>query len=236
MERVLNDLVERLTKTFGDRLISIVLYGSAATGDRDGRFSDYNVLCVLSDVTPRELAESEPTFRWWREKGNPSPLLLSEDEVRTSTDCFPIEFQDIRDRHRILAGRDVVAGMEIGTGFYRAYVERELRAKLLRLRQKAAGVLSDRQLLLEMMAASVSTFCTLFRHALLLAGHEPRWTKREVIALTAEKFALDPAPFITLLDVRGGASQKRTIDAGALLGSYLAEIGKVVDHVDRLAR
>jgi predicted nucleotidyltransferase len=236
MERILNELVERLTKTFGERLVSIVLYGSAAAGDHDPEFSDYNVLCVLADVTPRELGDSEPIFRWWREKGNPSPLLLSEDEVRTSTDCFPIEFQDIRARHRILAGRDIVAGMDIDTGFYRAYVERELRAKLLRLRQKAAGVQSDRSLLLEMMAASVSTFCILFRHALVLAGHEPRWTKREVIALAAEKFAMDPQPFFTLLDVRGRASTQRTVDAGTLLGSYLAEIGKVVDRVDRLAR
>ena len=236
MQRVLTDLVERLTKTFGDRLVSVVLYGSAAASDHDTHYSDYNVLCVLSEITPRELAESEPTFRWWREKGNPSPLLLSEQEVRTSTDCFPIEFQDIRARHRILAGRDVVAGMDIGTGFYRAYVERELRAKVLRLRQKAAGVLSDRQLLLEMMAASVSTFCTLFRHALILSGHDPRWTKREVVALAAEKFAVDPAPFTTLLDVRAGAAPSRGTDVGALLGSYLAEINKVVNHVDRLSR
>ena len=95
MERVLNTLVDKLKKAQGARLVSVVLYGSGAGDDRDAKFSDYNILCVLSQITPRELADAEPVFRWWREQGNPSPLLLSEEEVRTSTDCFPIEFHDI---------------------------------------------------------------------------------------------------------------------------------------------
>ncbi len=52
MERVLNELVERLTKTYQDRLVSVVLYGSAAVGDHHGRYSDLNVLCVLSGGDP----------------------------------------------------------------------------------------------------------------------------------------------------------------------------------------
>ena len=90
MERILKELVDRLTKAYQDRLVSVVLYGSAAVGDHHGRFSDLNVFCVLKQLTPRELGESEPVFRWWREKGNPSPLLMSQDEVARSTDCFPI--------------------------------------------------------------------------------------------------------------------------------------------------
>jgi predicted nucleotidyltransferase len=54
MERVLNQLVERLRKTYDDRLVSVVLYGSAAVGDHHGRFSDLNILCVLRLVTSRE--------------------------------------------------------------------------------------------------------------------------------------------------------------------------------------
>jgi hypothetical protein len=139
-------------------------------GDHHGRFSDINVFCVLRQLTPRELGDGESVFRWWREKGNPSPLLMSQDEVARSTDCFPIEFRDMKERRRVLAGADVVADLAIGDAFYRAQVEHELRAKLLRLRQKAAGVLSDKGLLLGLLVDSISTFCTLFRHALVLAG------------------------------------------------------------------
>ena len=66
MEKVLNQLVEKLQKAHGDRLVSVVLYGSAAAGDHHAKFSDLNILCVLSEITPRELGVGEDIFRWWR--------------------------------------------------------------------------------------------------------------------------------------------------------------------------
>lgn len=236
MERVLNQLVERLKKAHGDRLKSVILYGSAAVGDHQGKFSDLNVLCVLREVTPRELAESTPIARWWREQGNPSPLLLSEEEVRNSTDSFPIEFQDIKERRRVLHGEDVMRDLAIDTCFHRAQVEHELRAKLLRLRQKAAGVLTDPALLRRLLADSISTFCVLFRHALLLAGAEARFEKREVIEQARERFGIDPAPFGKLLDLREEKVKPREVDPAPLLAEYLKQIQVVIDAVDALER
>src|SRR5580700_4263032 len=138
------ELVDRLKQAEGERLLSVILYGSAAAGEHNEHFSDLNVLCVLTRITPSELADSEPIFKWWRAQGNPSPLLLSEDELRTSTDCFPVEFHDMQERHRILYGADVIQDLVIDRTFYRAQVEMELRAKLLRLRQKAAEVLLEK--------------------------------------------------------------------------------------------
>lgn len=236
MERDLNHLVEKLQKTFGERLVSVVLYGSAAIGDHQAKFSDYNILCVLSKVTPVELGQAEPVFHWWRGRGNPSPLLMSEDEVRTSTDCFAIEFHDIKERNRVLAGRDVVGDLVLDDSFHRAQVEHELRGKLLRLRQKAAGMLSDKDLLRRLLADSLSTFCVLFRHALLLNGIEAKFAKREVIEQARDAFSLDPEPFITLLDMREGQRKPRDVDPLPLFARYMEQIQIVVDAVDRLEK
>jgi predicted nucleotidyltransferase len=236
MEKLLEQLVGRTTKTFGDRLVSVILYGSAAVGDHTGRYSDINVLCVLDRITTRELADAEPVFRWWRELGNPSPLLLTEEEVRTSTDCFPIEFRDIRERHRVLYGRDVVADLEIDDCFYRAQVEHELRAKLLRLRQKGAGVMRDRELLVRLLAESVSTFCVLTRHALILHGVAASLKKREIVEQARQSFGLDPAPFLLLLDLREAKIKPKAVDAVALYEQYLSQLQRVVAAVDRLAK
>lgn len=236
MEKVLNELVTKLKKTYGDRLVSVILYGSAATGDHSRKFSDINVFCALGEVTPRELAEAEPIVRWWRGLGHPSPLMMSAEEVRTSTDCFPIEFHDIRDRHRILYGENVVENLEIDESFYRAQVEYQLRAKVLRLRQKGAGVMQDRDLLLQLLAESVSTFCVLIRHALRLHGVDAKHAKREVIHQAAEHFGMDPEPFVTLLDLRAGTRKPKTVDAGTVFAQYLREINVVVDAVDRLEK
>lgn len=237
MEKLLNQLVEKSKLAFGDRLISIVLYGSAARGEYEAGYSDLNLLCVLSVITPAQLAAAEPVITWWREQGHPSPLLLSEEEVATSTDCFPIEFHDIRAQHRILYGSNPVAGLIIDDKYYRAQLEYQLRSKLLRLRQKAGGVLSNRDLLARLMCESVTTFILLMRHALALSGSPTaELTRRDAIAHAAGRFALDAAPFLELLDVREGKRKERELDPARLLPIYLKQIDLLVRAVDALGR
>lgn len=236
MDKLLDQLVERLRKAFGERLSSVVLYGSAATGEHHPRFSDYNVLCVLSEIGTRELAAAGEIFRWWREKASPAPLLLSEQELATSTDCFAIEFTDIQRHHKLLHGKDLVTPLVVGRYFYRAQVEHDLRAKMLRLRQKAPGMLADPGLLRRLLLDSVSTFCVLFRHALALHGVEAPLRKRETVREAGRQFGFDPLPFERLLDVREERSKAREIEPVALLSACLEGISKVIEAVDRLEK
>lgn len=234
MPSPLDQIVDRLRSALADQLVSVVLYGSAATGDQQKGYSDVNILCVLKEITPRELAAVSPVFRWWRAQGNPAPLLLTGREFRTSTDCFSIEFHDIRASHRILYGEDVVQELEVDDSFYRAQVEYELRAKLLRLRHKAAGVLADPQLLSRLLAESLSTFCVLLRHALILHGVDAALGKREAVARAIDYFQLSAAPFDRLFDLRDGKPRARDLDLHQLLADYMAQISIVIDAVDRL--
>jgi hypothetical protein len=230
----LNQLVDKLRKALGDHLVSVILYGSAATGDHRDKFSDYNVLCILNSIAPAQLRATEPIFRWWRELGNPAPLLLTERELTDSTDCFPMEFRDIREHHQILHGPDVVSNLTIDDAHYRGQVEHELRAKLLRLRQKASGILSDKEVLRRLLVDSVSTFCVLFRHALILRGEEAPIKKREIVGRTRESFGIDGEPFELLLDLRDRKPGAKAEEPETLLARCMKEIEKVIDIVDRL--
>ena len=230
----MNELVEKVRKAHGERLVSVVLYGSAASGDHHPKFSDYNILCVLTVITPRELGQGEDIFQWWREQGSPAPLLLTEHEVTTSTDCFAIEFLDIKQQHKVLYGKDIVSTLAVDNSFYRAQVEHDLRAKLLRLRQKASGMLSDADLLRRLMLDSISTFCVLFRHALVLHGEEASHRKRDVIEAAQRRFGFDGTPFEKMLDIREDKIKPRDVEPVGLLASYLEGIGIVIDAVDRV--
>ncbi len=235
MEQKLEELVDRLRQAHSRSLVSVILYGSAAGADHHERFSDLNVLSVLTEVSPASLAASEPVFKWWCAQGNPSPLLLSEEEVETSTDCFPIEFHDMQEQRRVLFGKDVIASLMIDKTFYRAQIEHELRAKLLRLRQKAASALADKQALLRLMIDSVSNFLVLSRHALLVSGLPSGSQKRE-IAASLGGIGADPAPFNALLDLREQKTKPAGVDPESLFASYLKQIEAVVAHVDRLEK
>jgi predicted nucleotidyltransferase len=235
MEDKLLELVDRLKHALRERVQSVILYGSAASGEHNEHFSDINVLCVLTRVTPAELGDSAPIFEWWRSLGNPSPLLLSEEELRTSTDCFPVEFHDMQERRRVLFGKDAIQDLVIDRTYYRAQVEMELRTKLLRLRQKAAGVLVDKPALLRLMIDSVPNFLVLARHALLVSGLSSGWRKREIVRHLSD-IGADGTPFDILLDLRDQTKLSKDVDPEALFASYLKQIEALVGHVDRLEK
>jgi len=236
----LKTLVEKLERSYSDRLVSVILYGSGAasdSGDHHHKFSDINVLCVLKEITPRELADGEPIMRWWREHGNPSVLLMSEEEAHRSADCFPIEFRDMQDRRKVLFGVDIIAGVHVSLKHYRTQVEYELRSKLIRLRQQGAQVLSDPAALLKLCLDSVSTFCMLGRHVLLVSGVDvgkgTASNRRDVVHRLREKLGVAVSPFDILLDIREG---KPAAHAGPneLFAEYLEFIRRMIEFVDRL--
>ena len=236
VEQKLSTLVQRLRGALDTRLVSIILYGSATTGDWQERASDLNVLCVLHQLSGEELLSCEPIFRWWREEGNLSPLLLTAEEVQTSTDCFPMEFSDMREHRTVLYGVDVIEGLEIDRSFYRAQVEHELRAKHIRLRQKAADLLSAPDKLLRLLVDSLSTFCVLGRHALILSGHEAQYKKAEILAALERVMGRHLEASKEVLAMRSVPKQPSLANARALFERYLEEIGSLVRFVDALDR
>jgi predicted nucleotidyltransferase len=234
VDQKLNDLVERLKKSFGAQLISVILYGSAATDDWNQDRSDVNVLCVLNRLTPDELRRAEPVLRWWREAHNPPPLLLTEEEVQTATDCFPMEFHDMRQFRRVLHGPDLIRDLAVDNKFYRAQVEHELRAKQLRLRQHAAEVLSDPARLARLMSDSISTFCVLGRHALILHGSPAHWKKNEVVAGLRQVAGNSFDGFNEILSLRTSGKTTAGPETVLLFERYLEDVAALVRFVDGL--
>ena len=231
----LNELTGKLKSGLPDRLVSVILYGSAAGGDWNENTSDLNVLCVLDRITPSELAKSEPVFRWWRDGGSPPPLLLTAEEVGTSTDCFPMEFHDMKERRQVLHGADLIAGLEIDYKFYRAQVEHELRAKQIRLRQRTAELLSAPERLQTLMVHSLSTFCVLGRHALILSGRPAYWSKREILDALAVATGHAFTGGDEILAIRTAGKQILPLNRAIwLLEQYLADVEALVRFVDRL--
>ncbi len=234
MEKLLNGLVNRLKGAYGDDLVSVVLYGSAASGEFHRKFSDLNVLCVLKRLGVAELERGEEALRWWRKQKQPLPLFLSREEVENAHDAFPIEFLDIQQNHRILHGEDVVARIEVQTRQHRRQVEHELRAGLLRLRERYLGLQREAKEVARLMLDSLPTFSTLFRHALLLALAEAPMKKREVFKAAAERFSISAEPFITLLEVREGTRKLADSEVKPLFETYLAQITRMAEIVDKL--
>ncbi len=241
-DKLLSQLVERLLKAYGTDLRSVLLYGSAATGDFHQRHSDLNVLCVLNDLNVDNLEKAEQIANWWRSLGNPAPLLMGEGELERASDAFAIEFLDMREQHRVLHGNDPVAGVTVDPAFHRVQVEHELRAKLLALRQRYLGIYRNKGAVLRLMVDSLPSFAALFRHALILAAGNGAASpavpvkKRAVLETAAGRFGFDASPFLAILDLREGKTKLRQVEARSTFQGYYAGVIRVCQQVDLLAK
>ena len=107
---------------------------------------------------------------------------------------------------------------------------------MIKLRQGYLACAGNKKDLVRLMAESLGTFGTLFRHALIALGDPPPKHKREAVMTAATKFGIDAAPFSALYELREGKVKSKSLEprAEALFGQLLEAAQRVTDEVDRL--
>src|SRR5438067_824582 len=82
----ITEFVSRLQRAARTNLRSVVLYGSAASGEFDSDYSDINVLCILGDASLPSLVPLAPVARWWQKQARATPLFLTIEDLGRSAD------------------------------------------------------------------------------------------------------------------------------------------------------
>ena len=110
-EKQISEFVAGLQQAAGPNLESVILYGSAATGEYDPDYSNINLLAILKETALSKLLNLAPVIKSWTGQGRPAPLLITRQELERSADVFSIELMDMQRQHRVLFGTDVVASL-----------------------------------------------------------------------------------------------------------------------------
>lgn len=234
-EALLRELVDRLQTAEGANLISVILYGSAAEGEFHPQYSDLNLLCVLGDASFPQLSKMAPAIEWWGTRQHHPPLVLSAQELKEAAASFSIEFLDMKQRHRVLKGEDVLNNLEVPMGKHRAQVEYELEEKLFLLRQHLLLAARSEKQLWETMLHSLSSFTTLFRHVLVELGETQRRHSREAVEELSRRLEFDPSAFFELIEVRARRRDRKQLEAARIAQAYLAGIERVRAAVEPTA-
>ena len=233
IDHKLEELVQKIKAAAADNLKAVILYGSAATEEFHTKHSDLNVLCLVEQADAAHLEALHGPVQWWIRRGQRPPLVFTLDELRRSADIFTIELLDMKSRHRILYGENVLAEISVPLHNHANQVERELRTDWLRLRQAILAAPKKSKVYLELMISSFSAFAALFRHALIALGEAPAETKREAIGRIAQFAGADPAGFQTILSLREGKLSERGINVEKTLDQYFAFVEAVTENFDR---
>ena len=232
-EDKIQEFVKRLREVGGSNIESIILFGSAVSGDFRPGLSDVNVFCVLGDSSFAALQAVAPAVKWWAGQKQPPPLCMTRHELERSTDVFTIELLDMVQHHRVLFGQDVLQGLKIDMHLHRVQVEYELREKLVLLRQHVLIAGDSNSRLWDVLLHSVPSFATLFRHALIALGGNPAPGRADAVQALAQQLQFDPSAIQQALDVRERKADPKKLDVKDVCARYLAAIEKVAAAVDQ---
>lgn len=226
-----SELVKRLKEGAGENLRTVVLYGSAASGEFRPKHSDLNILCVLCQAGASDLGRIRHAAQWWIKKGHPVPLVFTLEELHRAADVYAIELLEIKSRRKVLYGEDVFTAFEVPMSQYRLQLERELRHNLVRLRQGYLSVAGKKKAVVSLMSKSASTFAALFRHALVALGEQPPPTKREAVERLSALLGFSTTSFRELFRVRAGEVSFKSLDPDLIFRDYLEAVSRAVDEI-----
>ena len=229
---ILERLVRELAEALGPRLKSVVLYGSAARSDYHPEASDFNVILVLENLDLATLETLAPAVRSFVRKGHMVPRMFTPALIEDSADSFPIEFVDIQARRVVLHGQDPFAGVVVPRDMLRVQIEREIKEKMMRLREGYVMAHDSASILRRLLVESYSAFAALFRGGLHLMGRPVPLHGAEVVAAYCDVMGLERAPFEEVARLRRG--DKAPSDLKTVFARYHEQLAKAADGVDRL--
>jgi hypothetical protein len=234
MEIIFNRLRGEAQGLFGSELVSLAVFGSAATKDFHPGTSDINAVLILSEVALPQLKKSQELCRRLKKFRLSAPLVMTEAFIRTSADVFPIEFLEIKEKHRLLAGKDCFSRLKIDLKNLRHECEHELKGRLLRLRQSYMEVgRSPRQVQSLLLAAHNANYPA-FRTVLRLKKAKPPIDQGAILDEVAQRFDLDGSVLARVRQLRRGELKLGPAEITELFEKYSDEVAKLAEAVDRI--
>jgi len=226
--------IEDILKGEAGNLHSFHIVGSALTADFNKKTSDINSVVVLKEMDLGFVEFLAPLGRKHRKKGVAAPLIMTPQYIKDSLDVFPIEFFNFRLIHHTVFGDDILGGLEIEDRHLRLQCEREIKTKLIWLRQGYISSLGDKRLLSERLSESITGYIPLFRAIIHLLGKEPPVLSRDVVVTIQEMTSIETGIFEKMLMLRRKELTLSMDEVIAFFEAYYLgteRIGKIINDL-----
>lgn len=227
-------MVEEILTTYGSSIHSMHIVGSAVAPDYNEKTSDINSVVVLHSMDLKFVEFLAPLGKKYGKRRIAAPLIMTPEYIRRSLDAFPIEFHDFRLIHKTINGQDILSDLQIDRAHLRIQCEREIKTKLIGLRQGYISSLGKRDLLTSVLISSFTGCMALFRAIIVLLDREPPIRRAEVVSVFGDSTRIDTAPFTRMLELktgRGKLSKEELLPLFELYYMALEATGKIIDEL-----
>jgi len=225
--------MQEVMDSAGEQIHSIHVSGSALTEGFDPKRSDIHSVIVLQQMDLDFLKLLAPLGKKYGKKGIAAPLIMTPDYISNSLDVFPIEFLDLKLLHHTIHGEDLLQNLEIGMDDLRQQCERELKSRLIALRQDYLSAAGDRKILAAGFNHAFSRYLPLFRGVIQLFGSQPAIDPAAALDQLQETSKVDLSTFRSIFQARRKRqnltmAQLNTVFANGY--QALEQLGKLVDE------
>ena len=185
LDQSLAEFVESAKSVLGPDLVSVVLFGSAAEGKLRAT-SDLNLILVLVRFDAARIDVLREPLRAAHALIRLECMLILESEVAAAAEAFAVKFADIRERHKILWGKDLFAGLHPSREAMRVRLRQILLNFILRTRERYMIVSLREEKLASVIADSAGPLRAGAALMLELEGHPAASPKEALEKLAAE--------------------------------------------------
>lgn len=249
MNKQINTFISELKTIFDERLISVILHGSGSIEEinekkpscllscclSEKKTYDVNLIVILNKLDASDLKKAYPCISKWKKTGHPLPVFMDRNEWYNSTDIYPIEYSDIKRRHKILHGENIVDNLNVDKCHLRLQCEYELKNSLIKLRETYLGNINHTKFLNHAVRNCSKKLITLFRAVLELTDEVVPHSAIDIIHLMETKVAIDKNLFNILFSdkrKKGDFSKNEIEDIITRLIDSLNLLLKYVDNLD----
>lgn len=233
VERI-KPFIEEILSNYSENIHSIHIVGSAVTEDFNKETSDINSIFVLKKMDLKFIEFIAPLGKKYKKKGVAAPLIMTPEYITRSLDIFPIEFLDFQLIHQTVFGEDILKDIKVSRIDLRHQCEREIKSKLIGLRQGYISSEGDGQILTERFVRSIAGYMPLFRGIIFLMGKEPPVRKHEVISALSASTGINTDIFRRILDIKRGKLKLSKDELITVFEEYYItteKIGKMIDEL-----
>jgi len=230
IEPFFNEILDQ----YSEKIHSIHVVGSAVTEDYVDKTSDINSIVVLKEMDLKFLEVLAPLGKKYGKSKVSAPLIMTPTYIERSLDVFPIEFLNFKLIHHTVYGDDILKGLEIKWEDLRHQCEREIKSKLIWLRQGYISAAGDRKILTDGFIRGISGNIPLFRGIILLHGHQPPIRQADVIHRLGEVTGVDTGIFMKVFNAKRDKIKLSVEELNVIFKEYYSateRLGKIIDEI-----
>lgn len=235
MEKIKETILKympEIEKIFGNNLVSVIIFGSAVRGDFVKGKSDINILIVRNKRHSNEILKLHKIYKKLRRKINLAvPLLLTVNEIRRSTDVFPMEYRDIKDFHLVIKGKDIFKNLKIEDRFLRLELESQIKGKLILLRESFIQSLNNKKVLRNILLNSIPAITVILRNVFILNRKSVPQEIESLITSIEKLTKIKFNAFRKIIELKKDIN--RRVDIVQIYSNYITEIEKLSDYIDK---